>query len=94
MAEDMDQARVQFLAAMERDRADRGHADATQRAVDDVAGLIAEGPARFVNDEIAALARQAATAEVQAERWQQVSSALDDVKAVQFFSRLCRRCEV
>jgi len=65
--------------AMERDRADRGLADATWRAAEEVAGLIADGPARFVSDEIAALMQRAATAEAQAERWQQVSTALADL---------------
>lgn len=80
VAEDLDQARVQFVAAMERDRADRGLADATQRAAEEVAGLIADGPVRFIGDEIAALMQQAAIAEAQAERWQQISIVLADLR--------------
>jgi len=76
MAENQAEARAQFVAAMERDRADRGPADATQRAAEEVAGLIEHGPVKFVSDEIAALMQQAATAKAQAERWQQVSGAL------------------
>lgn len=72
-------ARVQFIEAMERDRADRGLADATQRAVEEVAGLTEHGPVQLVNDEIAALVQRAATAEAQATRWQQVSAALADL---------------
>ena len=80
VAEDIGEARAQFVAAMERDRADRGLVDATQRAAEEVAGLIEDGPARFVSDEIAALMQQAATAEAQAERWQQISTALADLR--------------
>lgn len=79
VAEDLDQARVQFVAAMERDRADRGLTDAAQRAAKEVAGLIADGPVKFINNEIAALMQQATTAEAQAERWQQVSTVLADL---------------
>ncbi|MGO2931083.1 MobF family relaxase [Microbacterium sp.] len=79
VAEDLDQARVQFVAAMERDRADRGLADATRRAAEEVAGLIEHGPAQFVSDEIAALMQRAVTAEAQAERWQQIGAALADL---------------
>ncbi|QBE50362.1 TrwC relaxase [Leucobacter triazinivorans] len=79
VAENLGDARAQFVAAMERDRADRGLADATQRAAEEVTGLIKHGPVKFVSDEIATLMQQAATAEVQAERWQQVSSALADL---------------
>ncbi|MGO1629162.1 MAG: AAA family ATPase, partial [Microbacterium sp.] len=76
VAENLADARAQFIEAMERDRADRGLADATRRAVEEVAGLTEHGPVRFVNDEIAALDKRAATAEAQAARWQQVSAAL------------------
>lgn len=79
VAEDQAEARAQFVAAMERDRADRGLADATQRAAEEVAGLIEHGPVRFVSDEVAGLMQQAATAEAQAELWQQVSGALADL---------------
>jgi len=79
VAEDMGDARAQFVAAMERDRADRGLAEATQRAAEEVAGLIERGPVKFVSDEIAALMQRATTAEAQAERWQQVSVALTDL---------------
>lgn len=76
VAESQADARAQFIEAMGRDRADRGLADATRRAVEEVAGLTKNGPVRFVNDEMAALDKRAATAEAQAARWQQVSAAL------------------
>lgn len=79
VAENQVEARAQFVAAMERDRADRGLADATQRAAEEVAGLTEHGPVKFVSDEIAALIQQAATAEAQAARWWQVSGALADL---------------
>ncbi|MFA7498351.1 MAG: AAA family ATPase [Leucobacter sp.] len=76
VAESQADARAQFIEAMGRDRADRGLADATRRAVEEVAGLTENGPVRFVNDEMAALVKRAETAEAQAARWQQVSAAL------------------
>jgi hypothetical protein len=51
VAADLDDAREQFVAAMERDRADRGLAEAAQRAHTGVAGLIDSGPVRMVNAE-------------------------------------------
>lgn len=81
VAENQAEARAQFIEAMKRDRADRGLTDATRRAVEEVAGLVKTGPVRFVNDEIAALDKRAATAEAQAARWQQVSTALADLHA-------------
>lgn len=80
VAEDMGVARAQFVAVMERDRADRGLAEATQRAAEEVAGLIERGPVKFVSDEIAALRQRATTAEAQADLWQQVSAALADLR--------------
>jgi len=79
VADSQAEARAQFIDAMQRDRADRGLADATQRAVEEVAGLIEHGPVQLVNDEIAALVKRAETAEVQAARWQQVSDALTEL---------------
>ncbi|WP_460784426.1 MobF family relaxase [Microbacterium tumbae] len=79
VANSQEEARAQFVAAMQRDRADRGLADATQRAVEEVAGLIEHGPVQLVNDEIAALVKRAEAAEAQATRWQQVSDALTEL---------------
>ncbi|MBW1637823.1 AAA family ATPase [Microbacterium resistens] len=55
VAESQEQAREQFVAAMERDRADRGLTDATERAADAVRGLVDEGPVRLVQTERARL---------------------------------------
>lgn len=79
VAGNLAEARVQFIEAMERDRTDRGLAAATQRAVEEVAGLTEHGPVQLVNDEIAALVQRAETAEAQAARWQQVGATLADL---------------
>ncbi|WP_220458798.1 MobF family relaxase [Schaalia sp. JY-X169] len=55
VAESQEQAREQFVAAMERDRADRGLTDATQRAEEAVRGLVEDGPVRLVQTERARL---------------------------------------
>ncbi len=55
VAESQGQAREQFVAAMERDRADRGLTDATERAAEAVRGLVDEGPVRLVQTERARL---------------------------------------
>lgn len=55
VAETQEQAREQFIAAMERDRADRGLTDATERAADAVRGLVNDGPVRLVQTERARL---------------------------------------
>ncbi|MCX7522730.1 AAA family ATPase [Microbacterium sp. STN6] len=77
VAENRADARAQFIEAMERDRADRGLTDATRRATEDVRGLIADGPVKLVNDEIATLTRQAQDAEQRTERWMQIARHLD-----------------
>lgn len=81
VAESPADARVQFIEAMERDRADRGLTVATRRAVEEVAGLIEDGPVKLVNDEIAALVQRAETAEAQAARWEQVSASVTELSA-------------
>ncbi|MCK8475841.1 MobF family relaxase [Microbacterium aurugineum] len=55
VAESQEQAREQFIAAMERDRADRGLTDATERAAEAVHGLVEDGPVRLVQTERARL---------------------------------------
>ncbi|WP_081998435.1 MobF family relaxase [Sinomonas humi] len=69
-------AREQFVAAMERDRADRGLAVATACAGQVVRGLADDGPARRVRDEIAALIARAEAAERRAARWGRVAELL------------------
>lgn len=55
VAESQEQAREQFVAVMERDRADRGLTDATERAAEAVRGLVEDGPVRLVQTERARL---------------------------------------
>ncbi|MBF9334995.1 AAA family ATPase [Microbacterium lacticum] len=55
VAENEADARVQFIEAMERDRADRGLTEATERATQAVRGLVDEGPVRLVQTERARL---------------------------------------
>ena len=77
IAADVDDAREQFTAALERDRADRGLIAATQAVREAVVGLAVDGPVRLVNAERARLAEQIKRAERQAEKWEQVLTALD-----------------
>ena len=81
IAEDMADARAQFVEAMERDRADRGLADATERAAEAVRGLVADGPVSIVNDEIARLVREAERAEARAEKWERIAERVDRQRA-------------
>ncbi|MGW9827730.1 RecA/RadA recombinase [Brevibacterium pityocampae] len=82
-AENIAGARRQFIDAAERDRADRGLADATQHAQEVVRGLVDDGPVKFVRTEIAALIRRAERAEARAAQWEQASDALDELHARQ-----------
>jgi hypothetical protein len=77
VAENLVDARAQFTAAMGRDRADRGLEAATRQAIQDAAGLVADGPAAIVDAEKTRLAKVIAQAEENAERWQQGADALD-----------------
>ncbi|MCT2181657.1 AAA family ATPase [Brevibacterium casei] len=83
VAESMADACAQFIEAMERDRADRGLAEATQRAAEAVRGLVADGPVKLVNDEVARLMGDAERAEQQAALWQQAADALTELQAKQ-----------
>ena len=75
VAADLGDAPEQFAAAVERDRADRGLVEATQRAQAAVAGLTEDGPVREVNAERARLTKQIERAERQAAKWEQTSAA-------------------
>ena len=81
VAENMAKARQQFIDATERDRADRGLTDATDRAAETVRGLVDDGPVKLVNDTIAALVTRADQADGRAVRWQQVATSLDALRA-------------
>jgi len=76
IAADVDDAREQFTAALERDRADRGLIVATQAAREAVAGFAADGPVRLVNAERARLTEQIDRAERATAWWKRAAAAL------------------
>ena len=73
---DLDDAREQFVLALERDRADRGLAAATRAAREAVAGLAADGPVRAVTIERARLGEQIEHAEREASKWERAAVVL------------------
>ena len=75
IATDPEDAREQFVQAVERDRADRGLDAATQDAREAVSGLITNGPVAFVNAERVRLASAITHAQQQAEKWERVAAA-------------------
>lgn len=79
VAADLGDAREQFVAALERDRADRGLSEATQRAQAAVAGLADVGPVGQVNTERARLNKQIEKAERLAAKWEQAAAAFTDL---------------
>ncbi len=81
VAEDMADARVQFIDAMERDPADRGLDHATRTAQEAVRGLVNDGPVRLRTEELARLDREAKHAERVAERWEQTAARIDAQRA-------------
>lgn len=83
IADDLAEAREQFIDAMERDRADRGLTDATQQAKEAVRGLVDDGPVQIVTTEIAALTQQAEHADQRAALWRQAAEALTELYARQ-----------
>ncbi len=70
VAADLGDAREQFAAALERDRADRGLVEATQRAQAAVAGIVTDGPVAVVNTERARLTKLIEQAERAAAKWE------------------------
>lgn len=76
IAETRAKARAQFIDAMERDRADRGLADATERAAEAVRGLVDDGPVKLVNTRTAQLVQDAEKADKRAAWWERVSARL------------------
>ncbi|MDR1186558.1 MAG: relaxase domain-containing protein [Bifidobacteriaceae bacterium] len=82
VAENLADARAQFIEAMGRDRADRGLATAAQAAGEAVAGLVSDGPVKLVASELARLDQAAAQAERRAGRWEQTANRLDAQRAV------------
>ena len=83
VAEGIADARAQFIEAMERDRADRGLSDATERATEAVRGLVADGPVKLVNDRITQLIREAERAEQSASVWERLTDHLVQQRAAQ-----------
>ena len=73
VAADLDDAREQFTATLERDRADRGLAIATRAAHEAIQGLTTDGPVRLVTVERARLAQQIEQADRQAEKWERAA---------------------
>ena len=74
VAENEANARVQFIEAMERDRADRGLTEATERAAEAVRGIVDEGPVRLVQTERARLTQIIERAEHHAARFEEASA--------------------
>src|SRR5699024_3620911 len=81
VAEDMADAKAQFVEAMERDPADRGLDHATAQAAEAVQGLIADGPVRLVTDELARLDHEAERAAQAAAWWEQAAPRFDVQRA-------------
>ncbi|WP_125099270.1 hypothetical protein [Leucobacter chromiireducens] len=81
VAENLNDARAQFVAAMGRDSADRGLDHATQQAKEAVRGLIADGPVQRVNEAIARLTAEVEKAEQSAARWTQSAAKFDAQRA-------------
>ena len=81
VAEDMADARVQFIEAMDRDPADRGLDHATAQAAEAVQGLVSDGPVRLVTEELARLDHEAERAQRAAQRWEQIAARLDAQRA-------------
>ncbi|SBN43680.1 TrwC relaxase [Propionibacterium freudenreichii] len=77
VAEDLADARAQFIDAMERDPADRGLDHAAHAAQEAVRGLVNDGPVRLVTEELARLDHEAERAQRTAARWEQIAARLD-----------------
>src|SRR5699024_6769468 len=71
VAENLTDAKAQFVEAMKRDRADRALDHATQEAIDAVQGLVTDGTVRLVSEELERLTTEAERAERTPERWEQ-----------------------
>lgn len=81
VAENLADARGQFVTAMGRDPADRGLAHATEQAQHAVRGLIPDGPVQTVNEVLARLTAEAEQAEQQAARWTKTAQRFDTQRA-------------
>ena len=81
VAGNLDDARKQFVLALERDRADRGLTRATAIAQEAVTGLAVDGPARLVNATKARLRQQIQAAEHFAQATTGAQTALHGTQA-------------
>ncbi len=81
VAENLADARGQFIDAIKRDPSDRGLDHAAAQAAHAVQGLVADGPVRLITDELARLTTEAERAEQAAERWEQIANRLDAQRA-------------
>ncbi len=77
VATDLADAREQFVAALDQDRADRGLREATERARAAVVGIVADGPVWKVNIERARLTERIEDAEKRAAWWSNAAARLD-----------------
>ncbi|MBL5973052.1 MAG: TrwC relaxase [Candidatus Leucobacter sulfamidivorax] len=78
VATDLDDAKQQFVEALTRDRADRGLEDATERARQAVADLVAEGPVSIVSAERDRIVERIAKADAERERLVSAAATLRD----------------
>lgn len=78
VAGDLADAKQQFVDVLARDRADRGLEDATERAREAVADLIADGPMSIVSAERDRIVERIAKADAERERWVSAAARLHD----------------
>lgn len=76
VATDLDDAKQQFVDALARDRTDRGLDDATERAREAVADLVADGPVSIVSAERDRIIERIAKADAEREHWVSAAATL------------------
>lgn len=78
VASDLVDAKQQFVDALARDRADRGLEEATERAREAVADLVADGPMSIVSAERDRIVERIAKADAEREQWVSAAARLHD----------------
>lgn len=78
VATDLDDAKQQFVEALTRDRADRGLEDATERAGQAVADLVADRPMSIVSAERDRIVERIAQADAEREHWVSAAARLHE----------------
>jgi hypothetical protein len=78
VASDLADAKQQFVDALARDRADRGLEDATERAREAVADLVADGLMSIVSAERDRIIERIAKADAEREYWASAAARLHD----------------